>query len=385
MAKHHIVESLKVGLVLDDSLDKTGGVQEYILSVGRWLSRQGHEVHYLVGATKRQDIPGVQSLSRNVKVKFNGNYMTIPLPANKRKLRAMLEREQYDVLHVQAPYSPWLAHRLIMAAPSTTAIVGTFHIVAYSRLVHLATRALAVWTRRSIQRFDQMISVSTAAESYAHETYGIRSVVIPNAIDYYRFHEAAPIVRDKALRIVFLGRLVERKGCRYLLEAFAQLIERREKLPDCKVVVCGKGQLEAELKEFVRAHKLTDRVEFVGYIDEADKPGYYASADIAVFPSTGGESFGIVLIEAMASGRAAVLAGNNSGYVTVMAPKPELLFTADDPSELADKLQWLLTDKAARQDMASWGMEYSRTFDVNTVGSAIVSEYTKALRKRPQL
>lgn len=376
---------LTIALVLDDSLDKTGGVQEYMLSLGQWLARQGHAVHYIVGATQRTDIPNVHSLSRNVRVKFNGNYMSIPLPANRRQIKSLLQKENFDVLHVQMPHSPWLAHRVMLAASSGTAVIGTFHIVAYSRLVTLATKMLAVWTRRSVTRLDALVSVSSAAQSYARQTYGTHSTIIPNAIDYYRFHQAAHLERTRALRILFLGRLVERKGCRYLLEAIHVLQTQYSDVPHYEVVIGGKGQLEPELRRYVQAHGLADKVKFLGYVSEDDKPGLYASADIAVFPSTGGESFGIVLIEAMASGRAAVLAGKNSGYDTVMAPQPELSFRATDSALLAQKLHWLLTDAAARKRLADWGMEYSRSFDVDTVGAAIVAEYTQALRKRRRL
>jgi phosphatidylinositol alpha-mannosyltransferase len=375
---------LKIALVLDDSLDKTGGVQEYILSIGEWLAAEGHNVHYLVGATTRTDIPNVHSLSKNIGVRFNGNRMSIPLPASKRRIKELLEREQFDVLHIQTPYSPWLAHRLIMAAPTTTAVIGTFHIVAYSRLVTLATKALAFWTRKSVKRFDLMMSVSSAAVSYAKQTYGISSVVIPNAIDYYRFHQAAPSIKTEALRIVFLGRLVERKGCQYLLQA-TQKLQSVAGLPPYTVIVGGKGPLDGSLKTYVRSNGLEKVVEFVGYVSEEDKPGFYASADISVFPSTGGESFGIVLIEAMASGRSVVLAGKNSGYSTVMEPQPELLFDAKDSQQLADKLAELLLNADRRQSLSSWGMEYSRNFDVDRIGKLIMVEYEQALRKRRKL
>ncbi|MDB5176002.1 MAG: hypothetical protein JWM81_860 [Candidatus Saccharibacteria bacterium] len=376
--------SLKIALVLDDSLDKTGGVQEYILSIGEWLAGQGHDVHYLVGATTRTDIPNVHSLSKNIGVRFNGNRMSIPLPTPKRRIKALLEHEQYDVLHVQTPYSPWLAHRLIVAAPPSTAVVGTFHIVAYSKLVTLATKALAFWTRKSVKRFDQMMSVSTAAVTYAKQTYGIRSVVVPNAIDYYRFHQAAPSVKAKELRIIFLGRLVERKGCQYLLQAI-QKLQSVPGLPLYKVIVGGKGPLDGTLKAYVGSNHLEDKVSFVGYVSEDEKPSFYASADLSVFPSTGGESFGIVLVEAMASGRSVVLAGKNSGYSTVMEPQPELLFDAKDSQQLANKLAALLLDAGRRQSLASWGMEYSRGFDVDQIGKRIVLEYEQALRKRRKL
>ncbi len=375
--------NLKIGLVLDDSLDKPDGVQQYVLGIGAWLSAQGHEVHYLVGQTARQDIPHVHSLSRNLKVTFNGNRLSIPLPASRRRLKALLDREQYDVLHIQTPYSPWLAHRLILAAGPRTAVFGTFHIVAYSRFVQLATRVLAVWTRRSSRRFDTMFSVSSAAQAYAQATYGLSSTVLPNVVDYARFHTAAPLQPGRAgLQILFLGRLVPRKGCQVLLAAIAELVATRPTLPAFNVMICGKGPLLASLKDYARTSGIADRVEFVGFVSEAAKPSYYASADIAVFPSSGGESFGIVLIEAMASGQAAVLAGDNSGYRSVMSDQPELLFNPKDVHALATKLESYMTKAPLRQAAAAWGEHYSQQFDTTVVGTQLVASYTLALQKR---
>ena len=112
--------AMKIGLVLDDTLDTPDGVQQYVLQVGAWLTDQGHEVHYLVGQTARTDIPNLHSLSRNLKVRFNGNRMSMPLPASRRKLRAFLQEMQFDVLHVQVPYSPFMAGRLLSVAPAST-------------------------------------------------------------------------------------------------------------------------------------------------------------------------------------------------------------------------------------------------------------------------
>ncbi|MDL2342157.1 MAG: glycosyltransferase family 4 protein [Patescibacteria group bacterium] len=364
---------LKIGIVFDDSLDKPDGVQQYILSLGSWLSQQGHEVHYLVGQTKRTDIKNVHSLSRNIGVTFNGNQLSIPLPTAKGKLRRLLAVEKFDVLHVQVPYSPWLAHRIIMAAPSNTTIIGTFHIVAFSRLVQLATRGLAFWTRRSLRRFSKVVSVSSAAVDYARATYGISTTVVPNVFDYDRFHTAQPLLpaQSTMLRILYLGRLVERKGCRDLLQAIKYLVERG--VTGFTVVICGKGPLLSELEQFSNRHQLP--VEFTGFVAETDKPGYYASADIAVFPSTGGESFGIVLLEAMASGRAAVLAASNSGYASVMADRPDLLFKPKDSLALARLLEDLISQPHKRTQAAAWGLNYSQKFDVPIIGQQLLTSY----------
>lgn len=376
-------ERLKIGFVLDDSLDKSDGVQQYVLGLGSWLESAGHEVHYLVGQTSGVN-PHVHSLAKNINVRFNGNRMSIPLPASKRAIRGLLAREQFDVLHVQMPYSPWLAHRIIRLASPKTAVVATFHIVAINQLVTRATKLLALWTRRSLARFDSIVSVSSAAAEYAKATYGVDSQVLPNVVDYQRFALAKPLLAKKpGITVLFLGRLVPRKGCRLLLEAIDLLVhDSKLNLAPFSVQICGRGPLEASLKQYVQAHNLGDIVSFSGFVTEEDKPAYYATADIAVFPSSGGESFGIVLLEAMSTGTAVVLAGDNSGYRSVLAERPELLFNAQDSRALATKLAEYLQNETARSQAIAWQKTYVQQFDVATVGAKLLELYKQALRKR---
>src|SRR6266568_4599131 len=154
------MKKLKIALVFDDTLDKPDGVQQYMLTIGRWLVGQGHEVHYIVGETVRRDVPNLHSMARNVKVRFNQNRMSIPLPASKREIHNLLQHERFNVLHVQVPYSPQLSARVIAAALPQAAVIGTFHIAPHSKLVHGANRALGLWLRRTLGRFDRMLAVS---------------------------------------------------------------------------------------------------------------------------------------------------------------------------------------------------------------------------------
>ena len=374
---------LKVGLVVDDGLDKPDGVQQYVLAIGGWLKAQGHEVRYLAGQTTRQDIADVHSLSRNVRVRFNGNRLSIPLPTSRAKIRDFLERERFDVLHVQTPHSPFMAQRVILAADPRTAVIGTFHILPFSKLSAAGNRALGVWLRPSLKRFDEIVSVSSAAAAFARTSFKIDTPVVPNAIDYQRFRDAQPFKEydDNTLTILFLGRLVPRKGCLLLIEALARL-KTRDSLPKFRVLICGSGPLESKLRQLIAKHGLEDIVQLTGFVSEADKPRYYASADLAVFPSQGGESFGIVLIEALASGRAVVLAGDNPGYRSVMALQPDLLFNTNNADILTEKLEYYLTHAEKRQQMQKWGGEYTQRFDVSVVGAQLLDIYYRALRKR---
>jgi phosphatidylinositol alpha-mannosyltransferase len=182
--------------------------------------------------------------------------------------------------------------------------------------------------------------------------------------------------------VVFLGRLVERKGCEYLLRAIAYMHDNRTWQPGAKVLICGAGPLETQLQEYSRRRHIAPFVEFVGYISEADKPRYLAGADVAVYPSTGGESFGIVLLEAMAASRGAVLAGNNPGYASVMAPRPKSLFDPHDTRALADAISDLLTDTATRAAAHEWQRSYIKQFDIPTIGERTVAIYQQALHNR---
>ncbi|HSW74777.1 MAG TPA: glycosyltransferase family 4 protein [Candidatus Saccharimonadales bacterium] len=382
-AAKHPTPKLKIGFVLDDSLDSADGVQQYVLTVGTWLKKQGHEVHYLVGETVRTDIENLHSLSRNVKVRFNHNRMSMPLPAQKTQLRKLLQQEQFDILHVQLPYSPFLAGRIIAAAPARTAIVGTFHIAPHSRMVHLANRLLMVLTRRTLRRFDAIFSVSPVAQAFAKQTFGIESSVLPNTVSMAAYDQPEPLAKYiKTTNIMFLGRLVQRKGCAHLLRAVAEMQRQNLVNSPYKVVICGKGPLEPELREFVRSHSLQDIVVFEGFIDETEKPNYLATSDIAVFPSTGGESFGIVLIEAMAASRGAVLAGNNPGYASVMEPFTQSLFNPADEQALAHLLANMLNDSKKRAQLSMQQHIAVRQYDIGNVGTRLVNYYEVALHKR---
>ncbi|HKU17999.1 MAG TPA: glycosyltransferase family 4 protein [Candidatus Saccharimonadales bacterium] len=369
--------------MFDDSLDKPDGVQQYVLTLGGWLESQGHNVHYLVGETERSDIEQLHSLSRNVRVRFNRNRMAIPLPARVRPIRELLAREHFDVLHVQVPYSPMLAAKIIANAEPHTAVVGTFHIAPHSGLVGLGNRMLGLWLRRSLQRFDTMMSVSEPAAAFARRTFGVDSQVVPNPINVARFTHAKPLTAHKqGLNVVFLGRLVERKGCQYLLQAVSSLVRRGDWPKQARVIVCGGGPLEAKLKAFAMERHLEKVVKFVGYISEEDKPRYLAAADVAIYPSTGGESFGIVLLEAMAAARGIVLAGNNPGYASVLAPRPEALFDPQDTKTFAQKLYLALSSALVRNAAHKWQRSYVPQFDVANVGKRTLDVYMRALHKR---
>lgn len=369
---------MKIGFVLDDTLDTSDGVQQYVLLLSGWLKDHGHEVHYLVGATKRRDIVGVHSLSRNLSVRFNKNRLSIPIGASSRRIAELLEEQQFDVLHVQMPYSPLLSGRIIKQASSNTAIVGTFHIAPHNYMVTAATKLLGWWQRWQIKRFNKVIAVSSVAQRFASMTMKINSQVIPNAIDLSTWQLQRKTA--KTYDIIFVGRLVKRKGCIHLLRAINQLVNDY-KIKNLRVVIVGDGPEKNKLQAYIDSHNLRKIVSFAGFVSEKRKRELLQGSKIAVYPATGGESFGIVLLEAMAAG-AVVLAGNNPGYSSVMTPVPEALFEPSQFNDLANQLQRGLSDERYLANLHKKQQQIVKQYDINVVGNAILKTYKQALRHK---
>jgi phosphatidyl-myo-inositol alpha-mannosyltransferase len=359
---------MKVALVLDDTLDKPDGVQQYVLTLGRWLTKSGHEVYYLVADTNRTDLANVISLGRFLSTKFNGNSVRTPIP-NISSFRQIVRDIDPDVIHVQMPYSPFLGGRVITAAPRSAAIVGTFHILPVSRSRNHLNKGLGLLLRPTLRRFDKVMAVSTPAASFAKSAYGLTCTVVPNPVDLDHFRSAQNVDRRD---IIFLGRLVERKGVLDLVRAYNGLPDQIAKAS--RLVIGGAGPLLTHAKHLVSSAR---QVEFKGFIDESAKPAFLASADLAVFPATGGESFGIVLLEAMAAG-ATVLAASNPGYKSVLKDIPDALFEPADIAGLTALLTRFLTDpelnaRVRRQEISTVG-----SYDIIAVGKQILSVYEQA-------
>lgn len=322
--------ALTIGFVFDDTLDALDGVQQHIITIGTELVRRGHDVHYLVGETHHSPVPQTVSLARNVMVSFNGNRMRIPLPVRKREIRAALAHNNYDILHIQAPYSPLFGGRVLECAPQSTGVVATYHIAPIDRRARYGGRALGLVNAHSHRRVDEVIAVSQVAAQYAQFTAHTHGTIIANPVNVEKFATAAHrATRDAAHpHIVFLGRLVPRKGAQLLLDAL-DYGERHGMfpMPGLHVTIAGEGPLMDDCVQ--RAARLRTPVQFVGTVDEG-KADLLASADVAVFPAIGGETFGIVLPEAIASGAGVTLAGDNPGYRWTMRGDEDALFSVGD-------------------------------------------------------
>jgi phosphatidylinositol alpha-mannosyltransferase len=270
-----------------------------------------------------------------------------------------------------------MAQKVVNAAGPEIAVIGTFHILPSNRLSSWGSKGLRKMYRTGLGRFDQVISVSMPAAEFAQKNFGLKSVILPNVVELERFRTDTVIKQSNV--IVFLGRLVRRKGCSELIKAYALL---KKSLPAVNLVIGGDGPERKPLKRLVNKLGLDDSIKFAGYIEENKKSELLASAQIACFPATGGESFGIVLLEAMAAGSGVVLGGNNPGYASVLGEQPLLLVNPYDTQEFASRLQLLLTQKATIQGLQSWQTENVRQYDVNIVGKKLENIYKAAIANR---
>ncbi|MBI4033875.1 glycosyltransferase family 4 protein [Candidatus Saccharibacteria bacterium] len=372
---------LSVGFLYDDTLDSNDGVTQYVKTLGGWLSGRGHSVSYLVGETKTASWHGgkIYSLSKNLAVSWGGNRLSIPLIPKKRQIARVTEANAFDVIHVQVPYSPLMSQLVINRVCPETALIGTVHVFPSGWLSKTGSKLLRLLYGKSLKRFDEMLSVSGAAQSYAKEALKSDSQVIPNVVDVSVFKKQSSHNSGKSKKIVFLGRLVKRKGCKYLLLAFAQMHAR---LPDARLTVAGDGPEKKSLQALAKSLGIADSVVFLGRVSEAKKIELLSTADIACFPSLYGESFGIVLLEAMATGARVVLGGQNPGYSDVLGERKELLVEPRNSDQFAGRLEKLLSDKPLADELYKWQQNEVKKYDIETVGPNIEAVYRRAIAKR---
>lgn len=365
-----MTKKLTIGYVLDDTLDKSDGVQQAVLAIGEYMRSHGHEVHYIVPYTERTDIANVHSVARVVSLKFNGNSIRTPIWSSKKRIKQLYIDTKFDVLHVQMPYSPVMAARVVKAAPDSTRVVGTFHILPYNWFSKIGTRMLGKLLHKNKKRISQALAVSEPALTFMRKDFGLDGRVLGNPIDYSFFHQFKNSARQQApKRIVFVGRFDERKGVKQLVEAYEKL---NHDDPTIQLVMCGKGPLLQQLQSYAETKKLN--IDFKGFVSEEEKARQLASADVAVFPSTGGESFGIVLTEAMAAGATITIGGNNAGYASVLKPWEETLFDPNDVDAFVTKLKECLALLPRFQQITREQHEYVKQFDIVRVADYLLTQ-----------
>jgi phosphatidylinositol alpha-mannosyltransferase len=380
---------LTIGLVLDDSLDLTDGVPQHVLILGRWLRGKGHQVHFLTTSTVRSDIPNIHSLSAGVvrrdKRVLKREEVEIPRvkPASKAKIKALFSEVQFDVLHVQMPYSPLTSGRIVAAAPAHTKIFGTYHALPWDPTSATKARLQSWFLRKQIRRFQQVFAVSSPSANFAEQTLRITPEVIGNPVRVLGFEQAhdQEIARqattnfdeDQPVRIFFLGRIVENKGIIPLLAAARRLLDITT--TPFELVIGGKGPLLDEALTYTAQYGLDSVTTYIGYVPEDDKADMLAQADITVLPAVAGESYGVSLVEALAASSGVVVAGDNPGYRPMMSGLEENLIDVKNTEAFARILKKYVEDRDARESVRERQVARARSFDVDTIGTRLVQAY----------
>lgn len=358
----YFAAGMRIAQICPYSLSVPGGVQGQVLGLGRALRSLGHETRVLAPCDGPPPDPMVTPLGASVPTATNGSMAPIaPDPACALRTIAALRNEQFDVLHLHEPIVP--GPTLTALVTSDIPMIGTFH-AAGTRTDY---RVLPWVTRRVANKLSLRAAVSAAASATAERTLGGTYELMGNGIEVDRFAkgEAWP---TEAPTIFFVGRHEPRKGLTVLLEAVDRLPQ------DIRCWVAGSGPQTTALRT---ATANDPRVEWLGRISDAEKASRLRGADVFVAPSLGGESFGVVLLEAMAAGTP-VLATDLPGYANVArADIDALLFPAGDSTALAATLNRLLADQRLRRELAEAGRRRADSFSMISLAERYTHLYDR--------
>ncbi|KUI20001.1 glycosyltransferase family 4 protein [Mycobacterium sp. GA-2829] len=333
---------MRIGMVCPYSFDVPGGVQSHVLQLAEVMRGRGHEVSVLAPSSPHVDLPDyVVSGGRAVPIPYNGSVARLRFgPATHRLVKKWLAQGRFDVLHLHEPNAPSLSMLALQAAEGP--IVATFHTSTTKSLTLSVFQGIL---RPYHEKIVGRIAVSDLARRWQMEALGSDAVEIPNGVDV-GFFATAPRLDGyprPGRTVLFLGRYDEpRKGMSVLLGALPALVAR---YPDVEILIVGRGD-EDELREQAGPHAA--HLCFLGQVDDATKASAMRSADVYCAPNTGGESFGIVLVEAMAA-ETAVVASDLDAFRRVLRDGAAgRLVTVDDSAALAEGLIGMLDDDAAR-------------------------------------
>ena len=361
---------MRIGIVCPYDWGTPGGVQVHVRDLAIALQRLGHTVSVLAPAETDADLPEyVVSAGGSIALAYNGSKAKVSFgPRAARRVRRWLRDGDFDVLHIHEPMSPSVSILSCWAARGP--LVATWHSsMERSR----ALSAMYPIAQTALEKVSARIAVSEAARQTLVEHMGGDAVLIPNGVDTSAFGTLPPLDGWPGTggSLFFIGRIDEpRKGLQILLEALPAVIDRH---PHVRLLIAGPGDVE----EFSSALDPTvaEHVTFMGLVSEEEKVRAFVSADLYIAPNTGGESFGIVLLEAMASGTP-VVASDIEAFARVLEDgEAGALFRNEDSADLAHVINELLDDAAHREQLAASGRDRALEFDWQTVAARIVDVY----------
>jgi phosphatidylinositol alpha-mannosyltransferase len=368
---------VKIGLVSPYVYPLPGGVTQHVRYLYENLRLRGHDVRILTSSHGLQKASegDIIRLGKGFSMPANGSVGTVTIsPRFVSQARDVLDHERFDVLHFHEPFVPFLS--LVLLRESQSVNIGTFHAYGgWSPAYEFGRWAMGSYAARLHGR----IAVSAAARHFIDRYFPGDYKVIPNGVDLDRFHRAVPVARwqDGTANILFVGRFEPRKGVLDLLKAYRTL---RKNGYDCRLLLVGGGPQEREARRYVATRRLTG-VEFLGRVSDDEKCQLFRTADVFVSPATGRESFGIVLLEAMAAG-APVVASDIHGYKGVVRRGREaLLVEPREPKELARAIGRLVNDRELAARMSTAGRRRAEEFSWPRVTAKVDDYYGFVIRR----
>ena len=368
---------MKIGLVSPYVYPLPGGVTQHVRYLYENLRLRGHTVRILTSShgLQRTSEGDVIRLGKGFSMPANGSVGTVTVsPRFVSQVRDLLEREQFDVLHFHEPFVPFLS--LVILRESRSVNIGTFHAYGgWSPAYEFGSRAMKSYA----QRLHGRIAVSAAARHFIDRFFPGDYKVIPNGVDVDRFRRAVPLSRwqDGTQNVLFVGRFEPRKGVLDLLKAHRIL--RREG-SDARLLLVGGGPQEREARRYIATRRLGG-VEFLGRVSDDEKAQLFRTADVYCSPATGRESFGIVLLEAMASG-APIVASDIHGYKGVVRRDREaLLVPPRQPKAIASSIARLLDEPDTAAAMSAAGIARAAEFSWPRVTAKVDDYYGFVIRR----
>jgi phosphatidylinositol alpha-mannosyltransferase len=344
-----------VALVCPYAWDRYGGVQSHVKSLARSLRARGHVVRVLAPAARRPQVRAIRGkgaviVGQAVPIPANGSVAPVAFgPGAGATTRRALRNFRPDVLHLHEPLVPSVS--LMALLNSGVPAVGTFHAAAHRSLGYGASKALL---DRAVRRLAVRTAVSDAARDLVARYFPGHYVLTPNGVDVARFTSAEPLEWGPGLKVLFVGRIERRKGLEVLIEAMAELGDL-----DASLVVAGDGPEAVYGRALAR--RLRVPVRWAGPLSDEDLPRAFHTADVYCAPNLGGESFGVVLLEAMAAG-APVVCSRLAAFRAV-AGNAATLVAPGDARALAGELRRTLSDPARSKSMREGGRRRAAAFD----------------------
>ena len=364
--------SLKIGIVCPYSWDTPGGVQNHIRDLAEFLIQAGHQVSVLAPAIDEEKLPDyVVNAGKPISIPYNGAVARVLFgPVAFSRVRQWISNGDFDLLHLHEPAIPSISLLACWAAEGP--MVGTFHAAAKRQKIIFAIGPIL---EPAIEKLSARIAVSEAARLTLTDHLDTDAIVIPNGIYASRYHNGIPDKKWQGNTIGFIGRFEEpRKGLSVLLEALPVIARFA---PDVKVFVAGPGD-STDVEKSIDP-QLRHRFEFLGKISEQEKANFMSSVSIYVAPNTGGESFGIILAEALAGG-ACVVASDIPAFEDLLGHGQfGALFKSEDSTDLAKVIIDLLRDDNKRSELATLGRSRGQSFDWEIIAEQILSVYEMSI------